>query len=199
MRPVPFARPEHSQIQWGFTFNRAYKTAAVPGPTAGNGAAMLAPGLRINAFATHVWTLSSNQLIRTGLPVVDVLAGGASADGSTRNVVQFGGGAALNGMGVQLSGSLFGPRRISAGTLASPERIYFAVRAQLDLRLFANLGTLLPQSAVGRGARVTIEVDNLLNSKQRVTDQQGRTPERYQSALLDPVGRRIMLKLRKVF
>lgn len=203
-RPVPFARLGQSRIRWGFNFNRSFKGIATPGPTpaapAGPASAnVLEPGLRINAFGTHEWTLSSTQFVRPGLPVVDILASGASANGSTRHVVQFGGGVAHNGIGLQLNGTMLGPRAISAGTLANPESIRFAALTRIDLRLFANLASLFPKSRLASGARVTIEVDNLLDAKQRVTDRLGQTPDRYQPFLIDPVGRRITLKLRKVF
>lgn len=205
-RPVPLARLARSQIRWGFNFNRAFKASAAPGAAHGQGPGpvpgnVLAPGLRINAFGTHQWTLSSTQVIRPGLPVIDILAGGASANagGSTRHVVQFGAGAAYKGLGLQLSGTLYGSRRISAGTLANPDQISFAARAEVDLRFFANLDTLFPQSPLARGTRFTVEVDNLFDSKQRVGNQQGLIPERYQPYLIDPVGRRITFKLRKVF
>ena len=205
-RPVPFTRLARSQIRWGFNFNHAFKGSATPGPTPDPSAAassvnVLAPGLRINAFGTHAWTLSSTQLIRPGLPESDILAGGASANanGSTRHVIQFGGGAAAKGMGLQLSGTMFGPRRISAGTPANPDQIVFGARIEIDFRLFANLASLFPRSPLANGTRVTIEVDNLFGSKQRVTNLQGLTPDRYQPYLIDPVGRRFTIKLRKVF
>lgn len=204
-RPVPLARLGRSQIRWGFTFSRTVMAAgntsraAAPdvSPEARN---VLEPGLRLNLFGTHLWTLSSTQLIRAGLPVIDVLEGGATsnATGSTRHMAQFGGGFARRGIGLQLSGTLFGPRTVLAGTPVSATRIDFAGRTQVDLRLFANLGQVFAQSPLAQGARLSLEINNLFEAKQHVSDQEGLTPERYQPYLIDPVGRRVTIKWRKV-
>ena len=67
------------------------------------------------------------------------------------------------------------------------------------MRLFADLGTLAPGSSVLKGARLSLSVTNLLDSKQRVRDGNGLTPTRYQPYLLNPLGRAITVGLRKVF
>ena len=50
-----------------------------------------------------------------------------------------------------------------------------------------------------RGTRVTLSFDNLLDSRQRVTDATGATPISFQPDYLDPVGRTIRLSIRKLF
>jgi hypothetical protein len=67
------------------------------------------------------------------------------------------------------------------------------------MRLFADLGTLVPGKAVLKGARLSVAVTNLLDSKQRVRDGSGLTPIRYQPYLLNPLGRVITIGLRKAF
>ena len=67
------------------------------------------------------------------------------------------------------------------------------------MRLFADLGTLLPGSRILKGARLSLAVSNLLDSKQRVRDGSGLTPVRYQPYLLNPLGRAITIGLRKAF
>ena len=207
-RPVSIDRIAYDQIQWGFNFTHTFRreTAGSANPGSDGNASpasenVLAPGLRVNAFATHVWTLSSTQLVRPGLPVVDILRGGASANATAlyRHTVQFGGGIAYKGMGLQLTGTLIGGRSIAAGTTSAPDVIHYAPRTQLGLRAFANLDSLFPGSSLAHGARLTIEVQNLFDSKQRVTNNAGQTPIGLQPYLIDPLGRQLSFSLRKAF
>ena len=48
-------------------------------------------------------------------------------------------------------------------------------------------------------ARLTLRVNNVLDSRQSVTDGTGATPIAYQSAIMDPLGRVIGAELRKMF
>ena len=48
-----------------------------------------------------------------------------------------------------------------------------------------------------KGTRLTLAVDNLLDAKQRVTDETGATPLRYQPYLINSLGRVVSLSLRK--
>ena len=50
-----------------------------------------------------------------------------------------------------------------------------------------------------KGARLSLEVDNLFNTRQKVTDQNGIVPLSYQPAYMDPRGRVIGLDFRKTF
>jgi outer membrane receptor protein involved in Fe transport len=50
-----------------------------------------------------------------------------------------------------------------------------------------------------RGMRVSLAVNNLLNTRQKVTDGTGATPYAYQPAYLDPLGRTVMISVRKLF
>ncbi len=50
-----------------------------------------------------------------------------------------------------------------------------------------------------KGVRVLIAIDNLCDSRQRVTSATGGTPLRYQPGYLDPLGRTARLSVRKTF
>ena len=133
--------------------------------------------------------------------MIDLLSGGAAGygGGQQRHQVQFSTAVFHRGIGMQLFADWNGRSVINAGTLAAPSEIEFAPRLQVSARTFANLGPLFPNAGWLKGARATLEVVNLLDSKQRVTDELGATPIRYQPFLLDPVGRSIKLSLRKAF
>jgi len=53
--------------------------------------------------------------------------------------------------------------------------------------------------AGGQGARITIAFDNVTNRRERVTDLEGAVPQAYQPIRRDPVGRTVMLEIRKQF
>ncbi len=46
-------------------------------------------------------------------------------------------------------------------------------------------------------AQLRLDISNLTDHRQRVTDASGATPNRYQSDYLDPTGRAVTLTLRK--
>jgi iron complex outermembrane receptor protein len=201
-RLVPFSRVEREQFRWGVDFVRSF--GGRPSPPVGAGGDRedaLVPGWRVNAYANHNWALSYTRLARPGLPVVDLLAGGAIGygGGQPRHNILFGGGVARRGFGLQLNGNWIGPSRITAGTAAAPSEIFFASRMRADGRFFVNLGPQFPDISLARGARIAIEVENIFDSRQRVRDEAGAVPLRYQPFLLDPLGRVVRISLRKVF
>ena len=73
-----------------------------------------------------------------------------------------------------------------------------------DLRMFVNLEQqkwLTGEGEPGfwKGTRFGLSVRNLLDAQQRVTDDTGTVPLRYQPALVDPVGRFVEIEFRKMF
>ena len=205
-RPVPFALVRRQEIRTGATFYRSFgRTSPVPsgGGSSGGGSddqPALGRGWRVNAFVAHQWTLKSERQARSGLPVIDLLDGGALGygGGQPRHRLQFGAGVVHRGVGLQLDGDWTGASRIAAGTIAAPDELRFDSQALLDARLFANLGALMPERRWAKGLRITLAADNLFDSKRRVTNSSGTTPLGYQRYLLDPLGRTISLSLRKV-
>ena len=49
------------------------------------------------------------------------------------------------------------------------------------------------------GSRIGFDVDNIFDTRQRVTDSAGIVPLNYQPFLIDPVGRSFEIEFRKVF
>jgi hypothetical protein len=210
-RLVSFARSETEQIRWGGTFRRAF---AVPPPTARLGASaqriiindgsagdeLSGTGWRVNANFTHTWQLANKRLARAGLPEQDLLAGGIGTGSSqSRHTVQGRMGVGHNGIGTQLTTNWKSRTRITAGTSVDPNEIVFSPLLRFDLSAFANLGTVFPGTPLLTDTRVTLNVENLLDAKQRVRDESGATPLRYQPYILNALGRTVSLSLRKMF
>ena len=73
---------------------------------------------------------------------------------------------------------------------------------KVGVRAFVDLGqqkALTDASPFFRNARFSVRVDNLLDARQRVTNQSGTVPISYQPDLVDPTGRFIGVELRKQF
>jgi hypothetical protein len=136
--------------------------------------------------------------------VLDLLAGDTLFDtnGNPRREVEAQFGGNRNGFGGRLVAQWrSGSRIVSSAPGSSRGDLDFDSLTTVNLRLFADLG-LLPmarQHAFLRGARVTLAVGNVFNSRPEVRDAAGLVPLNYQPDLLDPQGRSIRLGFRKVF
>ncbi|MGE4431969.1 MAG: TonB-dependent receptor [Sphingobium sp.] len=160
----------------------------------GNGA-----NLQFSLF--HNWYLRDRILLSEGGPSIDLLNGGSSGDGGgqPRHVVQFNGGITDNGLGLRLSADWRSATSVTADESSSSSDLHFSSLLTMDLRFFANLSNRLPNQDWAKGMRVSLNVENLFNQRQTVTDESGATPLAYQKAYLDPVGRTISLSIRKTF
>lgn len=217
-RPVNFVRTRNEQLRWGGNFRRAFGVPKTAAPSAqmpmgqvistGTGTVFLSggdgsdslsgAGWRLNANFTHSWQVAYKRLMREGLPVVDLLSGGAgTGGGQSRHTVQSTVGLAYNGTGMQLNSNWKSGTFITAGTTSAPNRIEFDSLLRFDLQAFTNLANFFPTNAFLKGTRISMNVDNLLDAKQRVRDQNGVTPLRYQPYLINALGRVVSLSFRK--
>jgi hypothetical protein len=219
-RMVNFTRTRNEQFRWGGNFRRAFgvprgTASGQPGAiTSGQvmlpngqiayisdgGDGLSGAGWRFNANFTHQFQVAYKRLLRPGLPVVDLLSGSAGfGNGQSRHRVQSTIGLAHNGTGGQLNSNWTSSSFVNAGTSDAPNRIDFGSTLRFDLQAFTNLGTLYPGSKPLQGVRISLNVDNVLDFKQRVTDQNGVTPLRYQPYLLNSLGRVVSVSFRKAF
>ena len=72
----------------------------------------------------------------------------------------------------------------------------FKLRAFVDFGQQARMVRAIPFL---KGARMTLRVNNLFDSRPRVTDGRGDTPLAYQPFIEDPLGRVVGVELRKLF
>src|SRR5690606_19058448 len=210
-RLVSFARTETERLRWGATLRRNFggPQDAGGGGNGGGGNFRSPPGgrnedagsgWRLNANFTHTVQLANRRLARAGLPEQDLLDGGTgTGNGQSRHDLQSRIGLSRNGIGGQLRVNWKSRARIIAGTADAPNEIEFSPLLRLDLSAFANLDALLPDSAFAKGTRVSLGVENLLDAQQRVRDETGATPLRYQPYLINALGRTVSLSLRKAY
>lgn len=161
----------------------------------------LASRLYVNVY--HTWQLRDEILVRRDLPGLDLLDGTAidPLGGTRRHRIEAQAGLFKRGLGASVtvdwrSGTKVRAPAGGAGDLA------FSGLAIVNVHLFANLADRFGGSEAPpwlKGARVTLGITNLLNSRPQVRDRTGSAPLSYQPAYLDPIGRFVSLGLRKVF
>ena len=104
-----------------------------------------------------------------------------------------------NGLNGRITAQWRDATEIRGNALRSDLR--YGALTTINLRLFADLGLQpfarnLPSL---RAARVSLQVNNLLDTRPKVRAGDGSTPLNFQSELLDPVGRSVRLNVRKLF
>ncbi|UUL81414.1 TonB-dependent receptor [Sphingomonas qomolangmaensis] len=135
--------------------------------------------------------------VRSGAPALDLIRGDTVTGGGTQRIYGYVyGGLNYRGSGLTFDGWLQGASRVrSSGPAAD---LHFRPLAKLNAAVFVGLEELLKADAWARKMQVRIDIANLTDARQRVRDENGRTPNRLQPDVLDPVGRVVTLTLRKL-
>jgi hypothetical protein len=161
---------------------------------------------RLQLALYHTWHFTDSVLIRPGVPELDFLDGsaGSSRGGRPRHELEFQGGLFKNGLGARLTANWQSSTFVRGGALAGGGTggdLFFDDFATVNLRLFADLGLqkFARERPFLRGMRVSLSIDNLLDSRQQVRDRLGTVPLSYQPGYLDPLGRSVRLSVRKLF
>lgn len=156
---------------------------------------------RLFASFNHTLVLEDSLLIATGGERLDLLNGDAISDQ---------GGTAKHRVTAQIGasrGPLGGFLRVrwqsetefddgAGGVLQFDDLVTTNVRLQYN---FGSNPKLLLKHPFLDSSRVSLSVDNLFDQKQRVTNSSGLVPINYQADLLDPRGRSVMIRFRKLF
>jgi hypothetical protein len=140
--------------------------------------------------------------VRPGVPVFDLLNGAASGSngGQPRHELEGQLGYTRSGFGLRVSADWKSATRVDDGTPAGD--LDFSEIATLNLRLWDNFGaqpSVVRRWRWLRGARATLEVNNLFGEIQTVRNALGEVPPSYRPAYLNPTGRTVQLSLRKLF
>ncbi|MGV3512700.1 MAG: TonB-dependent receptor [Novosphingobium sp.] len=179
------------------------------GPRADGGGGRGGPG-GFNSDGRGRWNLSVFHTVRfqqsvqiaNGGTVLDLLDGEAISGSVARHSLEMEGGGFYRGFGLRLNGNYTGGSRIDASGLPGSTTLRFDPIATFNLRLFADLGRkekLVEKVPFLKGSRLSLSVDNVFNAQQRVTDDTGTVPLRYQPGYLDPRGRVFEIEFRKQF
>ena len=151
----------------------------------------------------HTVQFSSQVLVTPGGPTLDLLNGDAlSASGTPRHSLEFNGGLFYKGLGTFIQGSWNAATTVKASGLPGTSDLRFGSVTSVNMFIFFDFSQrpkLIKQMPIFKGARLSFRIENLLGSRQRVTDSSGAVPLSYQADYLDPRGRVITLNLRKLF
>jgi hypothetical protein len=226
-RPVNFASSKRSELRWGLNYSTpigAQQARGAGGPEGAEGSSeeaggpsvrggrMIqgrgrARGNRIQLGLFHTWRFTDEILVREGIPALDLLNGSATGNsgGQPRHEIEAQASVTKDGLGARLiarwrSGTtVFGAFDDLGGNTGD---LNFSDLTTINLRLFANLDqqeSLIDNFPWLRNTRVSLLVNNLFDSRQRVTDQYQLTPISYQPDYLEPLGRSVTLKIRKQY
>jgi hypothetical protein len=162
-----------------------------------------ATGGRLQFALYHTWHFVDRVTVARGVAPIDLLNGGAtgSGGGQPRHEIEGQAGYSNNGLGFRLSANWQSATQVTGGTALAPNTLHFGSLAKFDVRLFDDLTQnldFLKKHHWAKGMRIGLAVTNILNTRQRVTDQAGIVPLSYQGAYLDPQGRAVRLTVRKL-
>ncbi len=158
---------------------------------------------RWNFGLYHTYRISEQVLLAPGSPVLDLLNGDAlSGGGVARHALELDAGIFRKGLGLRLTGRYTAPTRIRASGLPGSSDLSFGGLFGFDLRAFVALDQqtgLIKTLPFLKGSRIALRIDNVLGTRQRVTDGAGVVPLSYQPDYLDPRGRFVAVEWRKQF
>ena len=228
-RPVTFAQQTGSRLRSGLNLSGGFGKAGAAGgglfggppPGGGRGArggsgrgggggggmgAMFGAGGQPGRWSLgvfHTVQFESRVLVAPGGPVLNLLGGDAlSASGTPRHSLEFNGGLFYNGLGTFVQGTWNAPTRVAGSGLPGTSDLRFGSVTNVSMFVFVDFSQrpkLVKAAPFLKGARLSLRVENLLGSRQRVTDGSGAVPLSYQPDYIDPRGRVITLQLRKAF
>lgn len=158
-------------------------------------------GNLIRFTLNHVWVLKDEVLIRPGLPVLDQLDG-SSGQGIAAHRIDALAAVKRDAWLLQATASWQSGSQRMTGALGSQTRLNFGSLARIGLLTEFNPGQdvdFLLKNPWLRGSRIQLRVDNLLDARQRVTDENGEVPSAFAPNLIDPLGRVVRLTFRKQF
>ncbi|WP_170163508.1 TonB-dependent receptor [Eilatimonas milleporae] len=224
-RAITLARTVNERVRWGLDYS--VPLAAAPPPAGllaqrraaaeseatqdkANGQTRMgggrrrrgAAGGRIQFSLYHSVQLSDTALIAPGVPVLDFLNGSAAGafGGTPRHLIDARIGFSHQGFGTRLSFNWRSGTNVTGN--GNLDNLQFSSLATADLRIFLDMNrrfAFVRSLPFLRGARLSLEARNMFDDKLSVTDRTGATPDRYQADNIDPVGRLVMLRFRKMF
>ena len=221
-RSVTFYRENSSRLRWGLQLSGPVGKAPAagrggfgppggmrgPGGFGGGPPMMMGPGGpggqgRWNIAIFHTVQFQNRVLVAANGPLLNLLDGDAlSGGGVARHSIEFEGGVFYKGAGLRLNGNYSAPTHVNGTGAPGSTDLRFGSLAKFNLRLFLQPGqqnSLIKAKGFWKGTRFGLKVDNIFDSRQRVTDQTGAVPIGYQPDLLDPNGRVIGVEFRKSF
>ncbi len=159
---------------------------------------------RWNLALYHTVQFIDRVTLVAGGQTLDLLSGDAlsSGGGVARHSLELDAGGFYRGFGLRLNGTYSAATHVRSTGLPGSSDLRFSALAKFNARLFIDLGQqkkLTEAVPFLKGSRLSLLAVNLLDSRQKVTDQTGVVPLAYQPDYLDPQGRVLGVEFRKLF
>lgn len=201
VRPVNFVARHSEQLRWALSFSLPPRQAidpAAPRPAPVRGQPT---PLRAQFDLAHTINLTNEVIVRDGFPVIDILDGGAVGFGGSLPRHQVTGSVNIGNSlgGLRITGSWRGQSTLRQGGAGNQNLLELQPFAVFNLRAHLELDKVWPQEKWLKATRVSLVVTNLANTRQRIIDQAGDTPLRFQPAYRDPLGRNVLVEIRRSF
>ena len=214
-RSVNLALTERDDLTWGFyALIPLSPSASAPGSATTsasktpNASEPHGPQLRVSLYDT--WYFRDSILFRGGIPELDLLNGAPSSSIAGNSVAGTQPQHALDlhtdliidgAFLAQLRTRWISPTEIYSGTPAAPDILHFSALTTMDMGLLADLGKMpgTKRHPWAKGLRVSLAINNLLDTHQKVRDSTGATPTGFEPGYVDPLGRVLTLSVRKTF
>lgn len=189
-QPTNFARHRERTLHMTPSISGAVGKKQPEKPGAGDGRAHYYAG------AGPSFRFSDRLQLRPGTPPLDLLAGDSvTGGGQPRLYGYFYGGIGYLGNDFGFNGWYQASDRVRSDVPASD--LFFSPLFKLNVNVAISVHHFTPKEKWTRHLQVKIEVENVTNARVHVHDRDGLVPNRFQSELLDPIGRTVKLTLRK--
>jgi len=141
---------------------------------------------------------SDRLQLRPGAPVLDLLSGDSVTGWKTARVSgYFYAGIGQLGNSISIDGWGDGGGRVRSPVGASD--LYFSPLFHADVHATLSVHHFLRKQAWTKHLQLKLDIEKLINFRQKVHDRNGLVPNQYQPDLLDPVGRTVKFTIRKLF
>lgn len=175
------------------------------GPRGGGGRGGGSNSTQLGLSIYHTLRLTDEFRFSEDGPVFDLLDGGGLGQrgGEPEHEVETRLSLRHKNVGGRLSLNYQSATELSAGS-SDIGNLQFAPIAKADIRLYYDLGRTSEGRPVSRDSwrrnlRLSLDINNVTDSKQSVTDAAGQVPFGYEEDALDPLGRTVMFSIRKLF
>lgn len=197
---VAFERERHVRATVSLTLPIGAAPPPVPNDAAVGGPppTPAPPRPTVSATIGTTYRIADRLSLRPDLPALDLLDGatltGTGGRPRWQSEIDLRGTYKLASVG--LYGRLQGPTRIRSDLAASDLR--FSGRVWLVPYLDVGVEKIVDR-LWAKNLSLQFTIENVLNDRIDVRDRTGATPDRFQSAYLDPEGRSVRLGVRKIF
>lgn len=205
-RPINVSSSESANLRLALNFFKMLLPPQIPPDGDPDGVPVLVneapPGL-VQLSLGHNWQLRDRILLGPGLAELDRLSGfGAAGTGNAAHSLFLQSSLTLRGIGTNLMARWTGPRRVRSEAANDPSSdLRLGALAKFDLKLFANLDQqkwLFGEASWTSKMRLSVEVTNLFDARQRVVNGDGVVPIGFTRDESDPLGRTVKVSLRKL-